>query len=213
MKRTFVLVAFTALALACSGAGSVDPDAIAAPEKAAVQTALDSALATDSLYPTLALLVFPYIDRAAHIVVGSDTIRVVDVELDIDATKDTSHVVAKISAVLLWRPAVSDSIRTRFSPDTANTATAFVIHQVAAASYQKWLARTGHVQTDSARYGAGQSQSGGGVTLTVYRGTGYGAFHLAAKSLPDSTTSSTNAAASYISGARALKITIRGALP
>jgi hypothetical protein len=235
MKRTFVLVAATALALACSNAGGVDPDAIASAEKAAVQIALDSALATDSLYPTLALLVFPYIDRAAHIVVGSDTIRVVDVELDIDAMKDTSHVVAKISAVLAWRgfnatlhtvdtvvfvvgagitpPAVSDSIRTRFSPDTANTATAFVIHQAAAASYQKWLARTGHVQTDSARYGAGQSQSGGGVTLTVYRGTGYGAFHLAAKSLPDSTTSSTTAAASYISGARALKVMIRGALP
>ncbi len=211
MKRTFVLVAFTALALACSGAGSVDPDAIAAPEKAAVQLALDSALATDSLYPTLSLLVFPYIDRAAHIVVGSDTIRVVDVGFN--ATLRTVDTVVFVVGAGITPPAVSDSIRTRFSPDTANTATAFVIHQVAASSFQKWLARTGHVQTDSARYGAGQSQSGGGVTLTVYRGTGYGAFHLAAKSLPDSTTSSTNAAASYISGARALKITIRGALP
>ena len=236
MKRTFVLVALTALALACSDAGSVDSDAIATPEKAAVQRSLDSALANDTLYPTLALLVFPYIDRAAHIVVGSDTMRVVSIELDIDATKGTSQVVAKISAVLAWRgfnptlhtvdtvvfvvgagitpPAVSDSIRTRFSPDTASTATAFVIHQAADSSYQVWLARTGHVQTDSARYGAGQSQTGGGVTLTVYRGTGYGNFHLGAKSVPDSITpGSTAAAASFISGARALKIKIRGALP
>jgi hypothetical protein len=235
MKRTWLLVAITALALACSDAGGVDSDAIASPEKAAVQRSLDSALANDTLYPTLALLVFPYIDRAAHVVVGSDTMRVVNIELDIDAMQDTNHVVAKISAVLAWRgfdatlhtvdtvvfvvgagitpPAVSDSIRTRFSPDTANTATAFVIHEAADSSYQVWLARTGHVQTDSTRYGGGQSQSGGGITLTVYRGTGYGDFHLGAKSVPDSTTSSTSTAASYVSGARALKIKIRGTLP
>ena len=235
MKRTWLLVAITALALACSDAGGVDSDAIASPEKAAVQRSLDSALANDTLYPTLALLVFPYIDRAAHVVVGSDTMRVVNIELDIDAMQDTNHVVAKISAVLAWRgfdatlhtvdtvvfvvgagitpPAVSDSIRTRFSPDTANTATAFVIHEAADSSYQVWLARTGHVQTDSTRYGGGQSQSGGGITLTVYRGTGYGDFHLGAKAVPDSTTSSTSTAASYVSGARALKIKIRGTLP
>ncbi len=140
MKRTWVLVAITALALACSDAGGVDSDAIANPEKAAVQRSLDSALANDTLYPTLALLVFPYIDRAAHLVVGSDTMRVVNIELDIDATTlhDSSHTVAKISAVLAWRgfnatlhtvdtvvfvvgagitpPAVSDSIRQRFRP-------------------------------------------------------------------------------------------------
>ncbi len=235
MKRTWLLVAITALALACSDAGGVDSDAIASPEKAAVQRSLDSALANDSLYPTLALLVFPYIDRAAHLVVGSDTMRVVNIELDIDATQDTNHTVAKISAVLAWRgfdatlhtvdtvvfvvgagitpPAVSDSIRTRFSPDTAGSATAFVIHEAADSSYQVWLARTGHLQTDSTRYGGGQSQSGGGITLTVYRGTGYGDFHLGAKSLPDSNTSSTSTAASYVSGARALKIKIRGTLP
>ncbi len=235
MKRTWLLVAITALALACSDAGGVDSDAIASPEKAAVQRSLDSALANDSLYPTLALLVFPYIDRAAHLVVGSDTMRVVNIELDIDATQDTNHTVAKISAVLAWRgfdatlhtvdtvvfvvgagitpPAVSDSIRTRFSPDTAGSATAFVIHEAADSSYQVWLARTGHLQTDSTRYGGGQSQSGGGITLTVYRGTGYGDFQLGAKSLPDSNTSSTSTAASYVSGARALKIKIRGTLP
>jgi len=57
--------------------------------------------------------------------------------------------------------AVSDSIRQRFSPDTAGSATAFVIHEAADSSYQVWLARTGHLQTDSTRYGGGQSQSGG----------------------------------------------------
>jgi hypothetical protein len=232
MKRTCVLVALTALALACSDAGSVDSDAIATPEKAAVQRSLDSALANDTLYPTLALLVFPYIDRAAHIVVGSDTLRVVNVELDINATRHDTSVVAFLNAVLAWRgfnptlhtvdtvvfvvgagitpPAVSDSIATSFTPTSG--ATAFVIHQAADSSYQVWLARTGHLQTDSTRYGGGQSQTGGGVTLTVYRGTGYGNFHLGAKSVPDSTTN-TSAAASYVSGARALKIKIRGTLP
>ena len=235
MRKTFAVIALTALAIACSDAGGVDSDAIAGAEKAAVQVALDSALGSDSLYPTLALLVFPYIDRAAHVVVGSDTMRVVNIELDIDATQDTNHVVAQFSALLAWRgfnatlhtvdtvvfvvgagitpPAVSDSIRQRFSPDTAGTATAFVVHEAADSTYQVWLARTGHLQTDSTRYGGGQSQSGGGVTLTVYRGTGYGAFHVGALSLPDSTTSSTSTAASYVSGARALKIKIRGHLP
>src|SRR5689334_4692162 len=163
MKRTWVLVAITALALACSDAGGVDSDAIAAPEKAAVQRSLDSALANDSLYPILSLLVFPYIDRAAHIAVGSDTMRVVDVELDINATRHDTNVVASISAVLAWRgfnatlhtvdtvvfvvgahitpPAVSDSISSSFAPDSG--ATAFVIHQAADSSYQVWLARTG----------------------------------------------------------------------
>ncbi len=235
MRKTFVLVALTALAIACSDAGSVDSDAIASPEKAAVQRSLDSALANDTLYPTLALLVFPYIDRAAHVVVGSDTMRVVNIELDIDATQDTSHVVAKFSAVLAWRgfnstlhtvdtvvfvagagitpPAVSDTIRSRFSPDTAGTATAFVIHEAADSSYQVWLARTGHLQTDSTRYGTGQSQTFGLVTLTVYRGTGYGGFHLSGKPVPDSTLTPISTAASYVSGARSLKIKIRGTLP
>lgn len=234
MKRTLVVATVVALTISCSDAGGVDADAIAGPEKAAVQNALNNALANDTLYPTLALLVFPYIDRASHLVVTGDTTRLVGIELDIDATKDTSHVVAKLSAVLAWRgfnptlhtvdtvvfvvgagntpPAVGDSIRTRFSPDTAGTATAFVIHQAADSTYEVWLARTGHLQADSVRYGAGQSQTGGGVTLTVYRGTAYGDFHLGAKSVPDSTTS-TNAAGSYVSGAQALKIKIRGTLP
>jgi hypothetical protein len=231
MKRTFALVALTALALACSDAGSVDSDAVNQREAAAVRVALDSALQNDTLYPTLAVLVFPYMDRASHLVVGSDTTRLTVVEIDIDATKDTSHVVAKLSAVLAWRgfnatlhtvdtvvfvvgagnaPAVSDSISASFTVDSG--ATAFVIHQAADSSRTVWLARTGHLQTDSTRYGAGQSQTGGGVTLTVYRGTGYGAFHLGAKWVTDSTTNPTSTAASYISGARALKIKIRGRL-
>jgi hypothetical protein len=234
MSRTLVVAAAIVLTLSCSDAGGVDTDAIAGPEKAAVQNALNNALANDTLYPTLALLVFPYIDRASRLVVTGDTTRLVGIELDIDATKDTSHVVAKLSAVLAWRgfdatlhtvdtvvfvvgtgstppAAVSDTIRTSFSPDSA-TATAFVIHQKADSSYQVWLARTGHLQVDSVRYGTGQSQTGGGVTLTVYRGTAYGDFHLGAKGVSDTTTS-TNAVASYISGAQALKIKIRGTLP
>ena len=43
-------------------------------------------------------------DGRPHVVVGSDTMRVVNIELDIDATTlhDSSHTVAKISAVLAW---------------------------------------------------------------------------------------------------------------
>jgi len=104
MRRLLLtLTALGAVVAACSDAGGVDPDAIDSGEIAAVRDALDSALAGDTLYPTLAVLVFPYIDRASRIPTGSDTTRVVGIELDIRATQGGDSVSVEFTAVLAWR--------------------------------------------------------------------------------------------------------------
>jgi len=75
-----------------------------------------------------------------------------------------------------------------------------------------WLARAGHVRTTASSYGSGRTQSGGGVQLTTYRGMLNGEFAIAAKLVPDSTTT-VSSAMDFGSGARALKVRIRGSLP
>jgi len=233
MRRLLLtLTTLGAVVTACSDAGGVDPDAINGPEIAAVRRTLDSALAGDSLYPTLAFLVFPYIDRASYIATGSDTTRLVGIELDIRATQGGDSVVADFTAVLAWRgynattravdsvffilgagrAPVDDSLRTRFSPDTAGTGTGFVIHQAADSSVTVWLARGGQLRSTASTYGSGRTQSGGGIQLTTFRGTLNGNFAINGKLVPDSSTT-VSSARDFGSGARALKVRIRGDLP
>src|SRR6266496_881979 len=241
MQKLFVpfsLTVFSALALACSDAGGVDPDAINGPELAAVRRALDSALAGDTLlssdttlYPTLAALVFPFIDRASRIATGADTTRLVGVEMDIRVAADTGDsLIADFSMLLGWtgfdtlthtvdsvffvvgagRAPVNDSLRSHFSIDTAGTGTGLVIHQSAAdSSLTVWLARAGHLHTTSSSYGAGRTQSAGGLSWTTYRGTVKGELAVTAKVVPDSATTVTSAK-DFGSGARGLKVRIRG---
>lgn len=240
MNRFVATCAALVVAAGCSDAGGVDPDAINASEKAAVQTALNSALANDSLYPILALLVFPYIDRATYSVdLSNDTTRIVGIQLDIDvgvivdtgAVVDTVPLVAQMSAVLGWRgydsltntvdsvffvigsgltpPVVNDSLRERFSPDTAGTGTGFVIHQTGPNAFAAWLARTGRLIVSNATYGAARSQGIGTLTLAVSRGTMTGDFHTTAKLVPDSATTVSTAKV-FDNGVRALKMRITG---
>lgn len=241
MNKFVATCAALVVAAGCSDAGGVDPDAINASEKAAVQTALNNALANDSLYPILALLVFPYIDRATYSVdLSNDTTRIVGIQLDIDvgvivdtgAVVDTVPLIAQMSAVLGWRgydtlahtvdsvffvigtgltPPVSDTLRQRFSPDTAGTGTGFVIHQTGPSAFAAWLARTGHLDVSSATYGGAHSQVLGTLTLAVSRGTMVGEFHVGAKLVPDSSTS-VSTAKLFDTGARALKMRITGTL-
>lgn len=235
MRTAVALSAAVALVAACSDAGSVDPDAISGPEKAVVQGALNSALANDSLYPTLALLVFPYIDRATRVISGGDTTRVVGIQLDInvgviDSASDTIPVVAQLSAALAWTGydstahtvdtvvfvigsglavPVSDSLRERFSPDTAGTGTAFVIHQTGPGAYATWLARQGALHVTSASYGAMHTQNFSTLHLGVARGTAAGDYHVTAKLVPDSATTVTTAR-DFAGGVQALKMQITG---
>jgi len=231
------LTVLGAVVTACSDAGGVDPDAINGPELAAVRRALDSALVDDTLlssdptlYPTLAALVFPYIDRASRLAAGSDTTRVIGIEMDIRMPSDTGDsLIADFTMLLGWtgfdpltktidsvyfivgsgRAPVNDSLRTHFGIDTAGTGTGLVIHQAADSSIRVWLARGGHLRTTGSSYGGGRTLSAAGLTWTTYRGTVNGDFGISAKLVPDSTTTVTSLK-DFGSGARALKVRIRG---
>lgn len=236
-RRLSLLGAALGVAAACSsdGASAVPPDAIDAQEKAAVQAALNDALADDTLYPTLAALVFPFIDRASRLAeANGDTTRIVGVQLDIDATQGGMPTIAKLSAILAWRgydagtrtvdtvvfvlgeglePPVDDSLRTSFSTDTAGTGTGFVIHQVDDATYRAWLARTGAMHVTGNSYGRGESTSAGDITLTLFRGTLLGDYHMTAKLVPDSLPPDVGSAHDFAGGIQAVRINIRGSLP
>lgn len=238
MRRLLItLTALGAVITACSDAGGVDPDAINGRELAAVRRALDSALAGDTLlssdttlYPRLTALVFPYIDRASKIASGSDTTRVVGIEMDIRLPSDTGDsLIADFTMMLGWtgfdtltrtidsvyfivgsgRAPVNDSLRSHFAIDTAGTGTGLVIHQAPDSSITVWLARAGHLVTTASSYGSGRRLGAGGLTWTTYRGTVNGNFGITAKLVPDSSTTITSLK-DFGSGARALKVRIRG---
>ena len=233
-------LALAGVMAACSDAGSVDPDAIPGPQLVAVRMALDSAFLHDrnldtgfvgdsGLYAKMARLVFPFMDRASRIAQGSDTTRVVAIEFDVDATQGGTHTTINLTGVLAWRgynatshtvdsvffllgsgrAPVNDSLWSRFTLDTAGTGTGFVIHQATDSTVTKWLSRAGHLRTTSSQYGSGQ----GGTLLNVARGMLNGEFTITAKSVPDSTTSTVTSALDFGSGARAVKVKIRGTLP
>lgn len=238
MRRLLLtLTALAAVVAACSDAGGVDPDAIDGGEITAVRHVLDSALAGDTLYPTLAVLVFPYIDRASRIPTGSDTTRVVGVELDIRTTTGGDSVSADFTAVLAWRgyratsgtvdsvffilgagrAPIDDTLSTSFSPDVAGSGTGFIIHQDPDSSVTVWLARAGdggRVRTTASSYGSGRTQSGGGIQLTTFRGTLNGDFAITAdEAPPGSASTASSSQLDFGSGARALKVRLRGNLP
>ena len=242
MKKLLLPLAFAGLA-ACSDAGGVDPDAIPVAQKHALWMALDSAFRHDTtldpaftgdsgLYALMSTLVIPFVDRASRIAVGGgaggDTTRAVGIEFDIDATQRGNHVVSNLTAILAWkgydstsrtmdsvffllgsgRAPVTDSLWSRFTLDTAGTGTGFVIHQATDSTVKKWLSRGGHLRTTSSQYGSSQ----GGATFNVSRGMLSGGFTITAKSVPDSSTTVTSAL-DFGSGARAVKVKIRGILP
>jgi len=236
-KLILTLTVLGAVVTACSDAGGVDPDAINGPELAAVRRALDSALADDTLlssdptlYPTLAALVFPYIDRASRLAAGSDTTRVIGVEMDIRVPSDTGDsLIADFTMLLGWngfdtltktidsvffivgsgRAPVNDSLRSHFGIDTAGTGTGLVIHQATDSSVTIWLARGGHLTTTASSYGSGRTLGGAGLSWTTYRGSINGEFSISAKLVPDSSTTVTSLK-NFATGARALKVRIRG---
>lgn len=240
MRRLlFPLMLAAGTVVACSDSGGVDPDAIPQNQIVAVRMALDSAFLHDTnldpaftgdsgLYALMSALVFPFVDRASRIANGSDTTRVVGIEFDIDATQGGVHTVSNLTAVLAWRgynatsrtmdtvffmlgagrAPISDSLWSRFTLDTAGTGTGFVIHQATDSTVQKWLSRGGQLHTTSSQYGSSQGTS----TFNVSRGTLDGEFTITAKLVPDSSTTVTSAL-DFGSGARAVKVKIRGTLP
>jgi len=224
---------------ACSDAGSVDPDAIPDAQKRAVWMALDSAFRHDTtldpaftgdsgLYALMSTLVIPFVDRASRIAVGGDTTRAVGIEFDIDATQGGTHVVSNLTAILAWRgydstsrtidtvffllgsgrAPITDSLWSQFTLDQVGTGTGFVIHQRTDSTVTTWLSRGGHLRTTASQYGSSQ----GGSTFNVARGMLNGELTITAKLVPDSSTTVTSAL-DFGSGARAIKVKIRGTLP
>jgi len=241
MKKLLLTLALTGVIGACSDTGGVDPEAIPGPELVAVRMALDSAFLHDTtldpaftgdsgLYALMSTLVFPFMDRASRIAqgAGGDTTRVVGIEFDIDATQGGSHITSNLTAILAWRgyrgatgtmdsvffllgagrAPIADSLWSRFTLDTAGTGTGFVIHQAADSTVTKWLSRSGHLHTTSSQYGASQ----GGSSFNVARGMLNGEFTITAKLVPDSSTTVTSAL-DFGSGARAIKVKVRGTFP
>jgi hypothetical protein len=242
MRTALLPLAFAGVIAACSSdAGGVDPDAIPVAQKHALWMALDSAFRHDTtldraftgdsgLYALMSTLVIPFVDRASRIAVGggSDSARAVGIEFDIDATRGGTHVVSNLTAIIAWkrydstshtidsvffllgsgRAPVTDSLWARFTLDTAATGTGFVIHQKKDSTVTKWLSRGGHLRTTTSQYGSSQ----GGATFNVARGMLNGEFTITAKSVPDSSTTVTSAL-DFGSGARAVKVQIRGTLP
>lgn len=239
MRTLLIPLALAGVLGACSDAGGVDPDAIPEAELAAVRMALDSAFLHDTvldpaftgdsgLYALMSALVFPFMDRASRIGQGSDTIRVVGIEFDIDATQGGTQVTSNLTGILAWRgfdltagtmdtvifllgsgrAPVTDSLWSRFTLDTAGTGTGFVIHQAADLTVTKWLSRGGRLRTTSSTYGSAQ----GTTTFSVFRGSLSGEFTISAKSVPDSSTT-VMSSLDFGSGARAVKVKIRGNLP
>lgn len=233
MRRLALVLVAAGMWTACSDSNGVDPDAIDQGEFAAVRSALDSSLATDPQYPTLAVLVLPFVDRASHHVDGSgDTTRLAGIELDIDVDTDSGPLVLRFTAILGWTgyhaatrtmdsvffvagaglPPVTDSLKESFSPDSAGTGTALVMHQAIDSSVTVWQTGVGRMVTTGSSYGGGRTQVGGGLTLTVHRGTLMGNFQIGtAYQVPDSATT-VSTAKDFSTGARAMKVVIRGTL-
>lgn len=231
--RHYFLLAAGVLA-ACSGdSGGISPDAVRGAEKAAVQNALDCALASDSFFPYLTQFALPYLDRASYLVSpGGDTTRVVGLQIIIDAVFDSTPVMTQLSGLLAWTGfdsaaatvdttvflvgagaalPLTDSLRPTWSPITAGSGTGYVIHMTGPASCESWLSRVGALHLSTASFGGGATQSIGTVSLTIARGTVTGDFDVTAKLVPDSSTTVTSDR--VFDAVQGIKITVRGTVP
>ncbi len=226
MKRIAAGV-FCLVTLACSPDKGNAPstDLVSASEKVAVQRALAIGFNNDSTYLALATYVLPFIEQATPFVNPSgDTTKLTAVQLSVTG----SGVTEGLSGVLAWRgyhpntgivdsvflvmgvgltPPFSDSLQLIQTFDAPGTGTGWVMAQTSDSSVQVWQARTGALNVASASYGSGTSASAG-YTLTRYRGTMAGDYHLTAKLVPDSSTSASSDA-NYASGVYAVKVAIK----
>lgn len=227
-----LLLATLAAVPACSSdAGSVDPDAIESRELAAVQRALNAALADDTVYRTLAQFVLPFVDRASRLPnPEGDSTRLVGIELDIRVETDQGLETAELSTILAWRgydpttrtmdtvffvagaglTPVDAQLAQTFSPDQAGTGTGVVIHEDPDSTATAWLSSSGRLVTTSNSYGAARSQSSQGLTLSVARGSLSGSFEMSAQGPVPDATSTVTTAVNFVTGARAMKVQVRG---
>ncbi len=219
---------------ACSSDGGgtgVDPDAIAPGELAAVRRTLDEAVTDDSLYPTLAQLVFPFVDRASRIVHGpGDTTRIVGMELDVQVETADGAIDAEFTVVLGWRryrpetrtvdtvffllgagqAPIDVQLTATFSPDDPGSGTALIMHQASDSTVTAWQTGSGQLVTTGSSYGAAQTQTVGGLTLSQARGTLFGHFAITSADEVPGPGTAIATARDFAGGTRALRIVLRG---
>lgn len=234
IRRTIWCAAVFGLGAACGDAEGVSPDAIRSAEKAAVLAALECALSADSIYPSVAQFILPYIDRASHLVSpGGDTTRLVGIQLTIDAVADDTPLELSLIGALAWTGfdsmahtvdttvlllgtggtafPINDALAANFVPGTAGRGTGYVIHSQSPETCAVWLARTGTLTATSASFGRGVSQPAGPLTLTNHRGTITGEYAVTARLVPDSSTT-VSSARTYSAGVQALHMRVTGTL-
>jgi hypothetical protein len=232
MKRAAIALAVFA-ALACSVDSGMAPttDVISADQKAAVQQALASSFGDDSVYAALSGFVLPFIDQATPFPNGTgDTTWVAGFQLEAVA----GVISGGVSGVLSWRgfrtatgtvdsvllivgagldPVLDDSLSDRFAFNLLGSGTAWVIAQAPDSSVQTWLARTGAFSLSSASLADPVTVDlGGGLSVTKYRGSMSGDYHLTAKLVPDSTTTVASSQ-DFAAGVAAVKVQVSGQLP
>jgi hypothetical protein len=207
MKRAVTSLAAVGI-LACSVDSGTAPttNVISTAEKAAVQQALATSFAGDSLFASLSTFVLPFIDQATPQVNGpGDTTKLAAFQLQVSGT----ILSAGLSGLLVWRgfrpatqtvdsvflligggfePPLDDSLSADGAIDIGGSGTAWVVAQAADSSVQTWLARTGALRVTSVSYGEGSSIVLQGLTWTRFRGTLVGNAHVTAQLVPDSTT-------------------------
>lgn len=226
MKRAAISLAALAT-FACSVDSGTAPttNVIPAAEKAAVQQALASSFAGDSLFASLATFVLPFIDQASPLVDGSgDTTQVAAFQLQLAA----GTLSAGLSGILAWRgfrpatstvdsvylvigggftPPLNDSLSADGAIDIQGSGTAWVIAQAPDSTVQTWRARAGALNVSSASYGTGSAVVEQGLTWTRFRGTLAGDAHVTAKLVPDSATTVTSGW-SFSSGLEAVMLKV-----
>jgi hypothetical protein len=225
-----------AAAVACVGDGGstgVDPDAIAPAELAAVRRTLDEAVPDDTLYATLGRLVLPFVDRASRVVdVSGDTVRIVGLELDVDVESGQGDIDAEFTLLLAWRgyrPAtrtvdsvffvlgagqapIDVQLGDTFAPEEPGSGTALLMHQATDSTVTLWQTGSGQLATSASSYGSPNTQTAGGLTLTLSRGTLAGSFTVTAADQVPGGATTIGTARNFAGGIRALRIVLRGTL-
>jgi hypothetical protein len=232
MKRAATALAvFTALACSVDSGTAPTTDVIPADEKAAVQQALASSFGDDTVYAALSGFVLPFVDQATpQPNAAGDTTRVAGFQLEAVA----GVISGGVSGVLAWRgyraasgtvdsiflvvgagvdPGLNDSLSDRFAFNLLGSGTAWVIAEAPDSTVQTWLSRTGALTVPTVTFSDPTTVDlGGGLSVTKSRGSMTGNYHLTARLVPDSSTT-TATSLDFGAGAASVKVQVMGQLP
>jgi hypothetical protein len=108
------------------------------------------------------------------------------------------------------RAPVNDALGASFSPDIAGSGTALILHQAPDSMVTVWRTGAGQLLTTASSYGGATTQSGGGLTLAVSRGTLSGRLTVTSAAQVPGGATIVATVKDFSGGTRALKVAIRG---